>query len=244
VLANDADEDGDSLTVQTSPVSGPTSGALALAADGSFTYTPNAGFSGTDTFTYRVEDGTGLTADAVVTITVSSTTSSSLLYLSGGGPNMTTSSPPAASPVPDYDGDGNPGLTILKGGGQENEPDPTKFQEWTYSPSSSLSLNGPVTLQLWSTVEFFQVDKEARPHLYLYDCAAGGGGCVKIAQNDVHVPKWNGTPDWVYRELTVGSVARTITPGRELRVRLQVQHNSLWVAMTAAYPSALAVTVG
>jgi VCBS repeat-containing protein len=68
VLANDMDSGGDTLTAVV--VTNPTSGTLTLAADGSFTYTPNAGFQGTDTFTYRAEDGTGDADEAVVTIQV------------------------------------------------------------------------------------------------------------------------------------------------------------------------------
>lgn len=47
-------------------------GTLTLSADGSFTYTPTAGFGGTDTFVYKVEDAdTGLTSnDATVTLHV------------------------------------------------------------------------------------------------------------------------------------------------------------------------------
>lgn len=67
VLANDSDIDGDSLTAEI--VTGPTNGTLTLAADGSFVYTPNPGFAGTDTFTYAAFDGTDA-ATAVVTITV------------------------------------------------------------------------------------------------------------------------------------------------------------------------------
>ena len=50
VLANDSDADGDSLLAVL--VTGPSDGMLMLNPDGSFTYTPNAGFIGTDTFTY------------------------------------------------------------------------------------------------------------------------------------------------------------------------------------------------
>ena len=57
VLANDADNNGTSgLTVDPDPVSGPLNGSLILDADGGFSYTPNAGFSGSDTFSYRVCD--------------------------------------------------------------------------------------------------------------------------------------------------------------------------------------------
>ena len=38
-------------------VTGPAHGALALNADGSFSYTPEADFNGSDTFTYRANDG-------------------------------------------------------------------------------------------------------------------------------------------------------------------------------------------
>jgi hypothetical protein len=58
-LANDTDPNGPGLTVNTTPVTGPSNGILNLNADGSFTYTPNPGFSGADAFTYRVcDDGT------------------------------------------------------------------------------------------------------------------------------------------------------------------------------------------
>lgn len=67
VLANDSDIDGDELAA--SVVTGPTNGTLSLAADGSFLYTPNAGFAGTDTFTYAANDASDA-ATAVVTITV------------------------------------------------------------------------------------------------------------------------------------------------------------------------------
>jgi VCBS repeat-containing protein len=67
VLANDTDVDGDALNAQL--VSGPANGALTLNADGSFVYTPAAGFSGTDSFTYRAGDGS-LSDLATVTLQV------------------------------------------------------------------------------------------------------------------------------------------------------------------------------
>ena len=56
VLGNDTDVDGDPLTAVL--VTGPTHGTLTLNADGSFTYTPAANYNGTDSFTYRANDGT------------------------------------------------------------------------------------------------------------------------------------------------------------------------------------------
>jgi VCBS repeat-containing protein len=67
VLANDTDLDGDDLAAAI--VTGPTSGTLTLNADGSFSYTPNAGFFGEDSFTYSAGDGED-TAEATVALTV------------------------------------------------------------------------------------------------------------------------------------------------------------------------------
>ncbi len=68
VLSNDSDADGDALTA--TKLSGPTNGSLTLNANGSFSYTPTAGFSGDDSFTYRASDGTDSSASASVTISV------------------------------------------------------------------------------------------------------------------------------------------------------------------------------
>jgi VCBS repeat-containing protein len=70
LLQNDSDLDGDSLMVNMTPVSGVSNGTLALNANGTFTYTPDTNFSGSDSFTYEVSDGNGGTAQASVTIMV------------------------------------------------------------------------------------------------------------------------------------------------------------------------------
>jgi len=69
VLGNDYDADGDPLTaVLENDV---TSGTLTLNDNGSFDYTPIAGFTGDDTFTYFANDDLDLSdASATVTITV------------------------------------------------------------------------------------------------------------------------------------------------------------------------------
>jgi hypothetical protein len=71
VLGNDRDVDGDALAALL--VSGPAHGTLALAPDGGFTYTPQAGFTGDDGFTYRAIDVSGANSVAVVALLVTGT---------------------------------------------------------------------------------------------------------------------------------------------------------------------------
>jgi len=68
VLDNDSDPDGDDLVAVL--VTPPASGDLSFQADGGFTYTPNPGFSGIDSFTYRAWDGELASPPVTVTITV------------------------------------------------------------------------------------------------------------------------------------------------------------------------------
>ncbi len=79
VLANDTDPDGngklDSTTVRV--VTAPTHGTTAVQPNGSVTYTPAAGFVGTDSFRYTVTDLAGaVSAAGTVTVVVTSATGS------------------------------------------------------------------------------------------------------------------------------------------------------------------------
>ncbi len=68
VLANDSDIDGDALSAVLN--SSVAHGSLALNANGSFSYTPTAGYSGADSFTYQASDGAASSAPATVSLTV------------------------------------------------------------------------------------------------------------------------------------------------------------------------------
>ena len=72
VLGNDTDVDG-GTTLTAVQVTGPTHAAsFTLNANGSFNYTATSGFVGTDSFTYRANDGALNSNTATVTITVAS----------------------------------------------------------------------------------------------------------------------------------------------------------------------------
>jgi uncharacterized delta-60 repeat protein len=69
VLNGDTDADeGDALTAEN--VTDPAHGDLAFTNDGSFSYTPDTNFFGTDTFTYQAYDGSHYSDPAIVTIIV------------------------------------------------------------------------------------------------------------------------------------------------------------------------------
>lgn len=78
VLNNDA---GTNIVVETvngsagnvgNSITTANGGTLNMSADGSFTYTPLAGWEGTDNFTYTCDNGFNSPASATVTLTVSS----------------------------------------------------------------------------------------------------------------------------------------------------------------------------
>jgi hypothetical protein len=83
VLADDADPDGDDLTMDV--VQEPANGNLNEDDDGSFRYKADKGFAGSDTWRYRAWDGFAWSNTVTVTMTVS-------------GPAATA--PPAPTPTP------------------------------------------------------------------------------------------------------------------------------------------------
>ncbi|WP_264535669.1 Ig-like domain-containing protein [Flavobacterium sp. N1736] len=69
ILANDVSPDGTALTAAI--LANGSHGVAAISSNGSFTYNPTAGYSGTDTFTYTLTSTNGKTDTATVTVTIS-----------------------------------------------------------------------------------------------------------------------------------------------------------------------------
>lgn len=74
VLANDSDIDGDTLSVVAGIYTTAQGGSVDLAANGDFTYTPSAGYFGTDNFDYTIEDGNGGSDTGTVSLTINEVT--------------------------------------------------------------------------------------------------------------------------------------------------------------------------
>ncbi len=107
VLLNDTDVDGNPLSTIVN--AGPAHGILSLAADGSFTYTPDANFQGTDTFTYHANDGAADSNIATVTITVNSVNDAPVAvgdsYSTSGAASLNVAPPGVLANDTDADGD-------------------------------------------------------------------------------------------------------------------------------------------
>ncbi len=83
VLGNDNDPDGDPISAIL--VSNVSNGILNLDADGGFSYTPDTGFTGSDTFSYTANDSGGASNIALVTIGVAANNAISINSTSTDG---------------------------------------------------------------------------------------------------------------------------------------------------------------
>jgi hypothetical protein len=100
LLANDMDLAGQSISIADNTQ--PSHGSLDLNGDGSFIYTPQPGWTGTDTFNYRATDGTNVSTSTDVAIDVTNAVPLA--------PDMNFSSafPSPSGRLPASDGDGDP----------------------------------------------------------------------------------------------------------------------------------------
>ena len=243
VLANDSDPDHDALHVAA--VTQPPHGKATFTA-AAVRYTPDAGYHGADGFRYTVSDGRGGTDTAQVTVTVTAApVIPSTLYLRGGSSVLTTPMTTAAptEAATDWDHDGHPGLTIKSSDLKATEPDPNKFQTWSYTvPSAGLSLHGPMSLSLWSSPRF-KKGQDVDYSAWVYSCNGLGGGCQLLTSVvKAHVTKWSTTTTWERRTVSLGSVSTTMAAGRTLRVRLAFGKSDIWLPLDQAHPSSLAFT--
>ena len=165
VLTNDSDIDGDALTAAV--VSGPSHGSVALAANGSFTYTPAANYNGTDSFTYAANDGIANSNNATVNLTVAAVNDAPVAVADVG---TTMQDSPLVSPSPgplanDSDVDGDPlravlvsppsfgSLTLAADGSYVYTPFPgfVGTDSFTYAANDGLVSSNPVTITITIT---------------------------------------------------------------------------------------------
>jgi uncharacterized repeat protein (TIGR01451 family) len=148
VLANDSDPDGDTLTIVDW-----TSGANALvecATD--CTYKPFFGFSGSDSFTYTVDDGNGERDTATVSVTVTA-----------------VNDPPTAGPDSIVLSGGSGSANVLANDTDE-EGDALSVSGWTNGSSGTVTCVSAGTCTYTAGASFGGTDS------FTYDVSDGNGG--------------------------------------------------------------------
>ncbi|SHN32440.1 Ig-like domain-containing protein, partial [Chitinophaga sp. CF418] len=106
------DPDGDALTYSIG--ADPSNGSIIFSSDGTYTYTPNAGYIGTDNFTVIISDGRGGTTTVTVDITVNPVAIPNNPPIGTGDTRTTTQDVPVNGIVSGLDPDGDV-LTFTKG---------------------------------------------------------------------------------------------------------------------------------
>ena len=153
VLANDSDVEGDVMTVAATTL--PAHGNLQLSANGGYTYTPDPGWSGVDSFTYAASDGTLDSLPTTVSIRVDAPCT--VLYGVDGNGSIEGS----ATQVVDYGSDGT-AVTASPAVGHH-------FVRWSDGSTANPRTDTRVTADA-SYTAVFAIDT----HTLTYTAGAGG----------------------------------------------------------------------
>ncbi|MFZ3204835.1 MAG: Ig-like domain-containing protein [Pseudomonas sp.] len=143
VLTNDTDPDGDSLSVTT--ISGVSNGTAKLNSNGTISFTPASGYSGTTGFSYSISDGKGGSASAQVSVSVA--TSSLQAPVANADQVSLSSLSPVVIPVLANDSDPQGAKLTVIGVTQGSKGSVTVNAggSLTYSPSRGLKTSDSFT---------------------------------------------------------------------------------------------------
>jgi VCBS repeat-containing protein len=132
------DSDADSATLTYGNASDPANGSVTLNGDGTYTYTPDLNFCGTDTFTYDASDGS-LTDTATVTIVVACVNDAPVAADSAA---TTAEDTPLLASVSSTDVDGGaPTYAVISGPSHGTLVLNASTGAYTYTPNANY--NGP-----------------------------------------------------------------------------------------------------
>ncbi|RZL00316.1 MAG: tandem-95 repeat protein, partial [Rubrivivax sp.] len=147
VLANDTDAEGDGLTAVL--VQGPAHGTLVLNSDGSFTYTPDADFNGSDGFSYKASDGTDESNVATVTLTVNAVNDAPVAVDDGASVNEDGVLNGGTLLANDTDTEGNSLTAVLVSGTSHGTLALNANGTFTYTPATSFNGTDSFTYKAW-----------------------------------------------------------------------------------------------
>lgn len=142
VTSNDSDDGAGALSLLA--IGAASNGTLADLGGGALSYTPDAGFSGTDAFTYTVSDGTGGIASAVVTVSVADV---------AFAPNAADDSVPGTEAEPIVIA-----IADLLANDTDADGDPLTLVSFTQPLRGAVSDNGDGTLTVTPGAGFFGLD--------------------------------------------------------------------------------------
>jgi hypothetical protein len=253
VLANDDDVDGDALHVTA--LGTPSSGTVFQNPDGTVTYEPGPAFSGTATFDYTVGDGVATTV-ATVSVEVAAgppLAGSAVHYLGTNGPGDTASTPvlpftgtaPTETVLYNYDTnrDGFPGLFIREADNNLGTGDVAKYQRWSMPVDTGLVLSGHALLDVWAAMGGFDPGEGGRVVAALMSCNGSGFECTTLATGNERIEQDDAPGTFQPVTIDFGGVTATISPGRNLVVKVVVDGDSADSMMlaygTVGYPGAL-----
>ena len=175
-LANDSDADGNPLTITA--INGVTltlgsaqqintpNGVVNIDAQGNITFTPNAGFTGQESFSYSISDGQGGSSTATETINVAAAPNTPPVA-SDDTYNTAFNTPVTLNPLAnDSDADGNP-LTI------------TAINGVTLTPGTAQQINTPngvVNIDAQGNITFTPNAGFTGQESFSYSISDGQGG--------------------------------------------------------------------
>jgi hypothetical protein len=189
VLGNDTDPDsGDTLTAVL--VSGPSHAAtdgFTLNQDGSFNYTPASNFNGSDSFTYKANDGTADSGVATVSITVNPVNDAPTIEVVGG-PDSTCLSPTSArTTLKITDVDNDPSSLTLSATSSNPALLPNTNVTFAGSGDTRTATFTTISTRASSTVEITVSDGQAEATTTVNVQAGGSGTDNLIGTNDADI---------------------------------------------------------
>ncbi len=198
ILANDSDADGNTLAVALPVTVDTANGTLECFVNGAFSYTPDTGFVGIDTFQYIVTDGQDTSPTATVTIAVTSSNDCPVWPLSVQTiSNRTTGVYFCVNPPGGKADDAESGQSLTYSLTSLDSPN----GDWAYITSNRQIAGTPVCQGEFN-----------------YVLTASDGSCTADAQLTISVTDGNHAPTWpqstqVIGNRTVGSYFCVDPPG-------------------------------
>jgi hypothetical protein len=143
------------------------------------------------------------------------------------------STAPTGTILRNYDSerDAAPGLVVYKGNDGLAEANPTKFQRWRHVTASAFTIDGDVTLHLWTAMQDFDPAKRGAIIIGLLDCDSGGASCSLIASTTFTETPWPSS--WEERSIDLGTLSYVVSAGRALVIHVgtdSLSDDDLWFA--------------